>query len=85
MANDRLSRCASELHDLLEALDFADWEIRAFHAPSECFGLAANGIASEAHEVLERYGYENMDAFERELEERTCAKFVWEMGFAALE
>jgi hypothetical protein len=84
MDEARLSRCASELYELREFLGAAAEDIRAWHAPGECMGLCLRSANRDTERVLTKYGYKDMDEFEAELTERTCAKFVYEMGFDEL-
>lgn len=74
-ADDRLSRCASALLALAERKARAYAELNAYHAPSECALSVRRSFGREALRTLALYGYTQVD-FERELEQRTCVRFV---------
>jgi hypothetical protein len=74
-ANDRLSRCASVLSELIEAAGVGLDDMRALGTPGEWMPMIEGNWRFAAVGVLADHGY-TPASFTRELEDRTCARFV---------
>lgn len=77
-ATDRLSRCASALMCLAEALAFHHWEASAYHAPSECVADTNRGHARDAIAALDAHGF-TVDSFEAAFAARVSGRAAFEL------
>lgn len=84
MAADTLSRLASDLYRELLALEQADADIRAFHAPSECRDLVDRHSARTVQAICARHGFRNINAALAAIEARTSTRWMYYFGWGGL-
>ena len=75
-----LGALCSKLYALNKQYEYAAEDIAAFHAPSECYTLACQGIDAKKEEIVEEI--ENAtgltyEEFEKEVARRGTYKFVY--------
>lgn len=79
MADNKLSRMASELLAIsLQTMhDYDEMEMR--HAPSECGALIAKSCDKRRQEVVKRYGFADVDEAADAIAERLSPKSAHEL------
>lgn len=73
----KVTELATKLLQETRGLYYAESEIEAYNAPSECFGLVHKGSERRVRELLEEYGYASFKDFIDALCTKVSDKWIY--------
>lgn len=83
-ANDRLSRCTSEVVKCIKEWTEAAERDYAFDYGEFSGAACGRAMTKEAIDIVERYGYSSYDAFINHLQDVVDGKFIYNLGLFML-